>query len=1275
MMNHFFPAGLIKKLNRASVALSLLLLASPALAQGGRIIPGHFVPETSHLQALERLPGTNHLNLVLGLPLRNEAALDQLLQDLHDPASTNYHRWLTPEQFSERFGPTVEDYQKVVGFAQVSGLKVTSLTANRMLLDVEAPVSNIEKAFSVVLRRYPHPREARNFYAPDTDPTVAADVPLLHISGLDNFILPHRLGGAVKPAPLATNSITAFYSGSAPGGYFMGKDFRNAYVPGVTNTGAGQYIAIIDVGGPYYMQDVYLYETNANLSTNTVVTNILLSGATGIPNGTNADDGEEALDICMAMSMAPSATILNYEGGADDVFNQIAADNKAKQMTLSYGFGLDANNYQSFKQFLAQGQAMSQASGDGDADLDGGTGLTGNPYATIVGGTTLTTSGASGPWSSETAWNWNNNGGSGGGISGYGIPNWQQGISMTSNLGSTGYRNYPDVAMPADGVFLISRNGNSIGSVGGTSCASPLWAGFMALVNQQAATLGKPAVGFANPPIYSIGKGVYATYTKCFHDITTGNNYNSQNPTRFPAVTGYDLCTGWGTPTGSNTINALAGDGTNDFDFYPSQGKFNLVAGASANATITMTRMNGLTGSATFSITGLPTGITATISPVSTTNTTTMTVVTRTNTLPGSYTATLTGTLGSLTHTVTLTFVVIAPIPGATQVSLASYYNRTGIYSDGRSFSVGVDGSYSAYSANLLGSTLSWNGLVFNLGPSNAADVVYCASQTITLPAGRFNTLQILATGVQGSQTAETFTVTYTDNSTATFTQSFSDWANQQGYSGESTAITMPYRNLNGGNSQTLNVSVDGYVFTLDQTKTVKSITLPSDSNLVLLSMMLANDPVSAPLATFYNRAGIYTDGTTFTNPATGGLDGGGYAYSGTLLGGSQIWSNTVFNFGPANATNVISAASQTIPLPSGNYFNLRMLATGENGGQVSQSFVVTYTDATTSTFVQSLSDWYSPSSYAGEAKAIIMGHRNSSAGTADNRTFYLYGYSFALNSAKTVQSIRLPGNGNVIVAAISLVPNWPPTFGANPFTLASVNAGQAYSATIATNASDLNGGTLTYGKVSGPAWLNVGTAGSLSGVPANSDANTNTFVVSVKDTGGLSNTATLYIYVNGAPAFTLNPFSTPDMVAGQNYSGTIATNAADPNPGDVLTFAKISGPAWLAVGADGTLSGEPFSADIGTNSFVVSVTDPQNLSGTAMLNINVVAPPSILSTILANGTNLLLSWSGGIAPYQVQVSTDLTASVWINLGGVGSTNSVSITPSNAAAFYRILGQ
>ena len=1251
-----------------------LLLPQAAQAQAKRAVTGHMIEAAKHLAATGALPATNRLSLVLGLPLRNQTELDTLLVDLHDPASTNYHRWLTPEEFTAKFGPTEEDYKKVAAFAGQSGFEITALHSNRMMVSVDAPVEKIQKAFNLTLLRYAHPTENRTFYAPDAEPEIDTNLPIQHVAGLDNYVLPHRLGGALKVTALKTNDVVAYATGSSPDGYFMGSDFRNAYVPGVTNTGAGQYIAIIDVGGPYYPLDVYMYQTNAGLSTNIVVTNIITTFTAGWTNaltGSNTDEGEEVLDIDMAMSMAPGATILNYEGEAHNVFNQIAVDNKAKQMTLSYGFGIDSTIQQIFQEFVAQGQAMSQASGDGGADLDGGTGLTGAPYSTVVGGVSLTTSTANGPWASDTAW-----GGSGGGISGYGIPDWQQGINMTTNLGSTTYRNYPDVAMPADNVFTVYKNGSVIGATGGTSCASPLWAGFMALVNQQAVSQGGSAVGFVNPAIYTIGKGARSTYTNCFHDTASGNTYNGHNAYRYAAYAGYDLCTGWGTPTGSNTINALAGSGTNNFTFYPSQGTFSLVPGGMARASITLARMNGLTGSATFSISGLTNQITAAISPASTTNTTALIITTSTNTLPGTYTATLKGTLGSLTHSVTLTFNIITPIPNATAVNLSSYYNRLGFVTDGTTFGAGVDGSYSAYSASQLGSVISWNGLVFNLGPSNASDVVYCNGQTIPLPAGRFNTLQMLATGVQGSQASQPFTITYTDGTTATYTQSFSDWASAQSYPGESTVVTMLYRNLNGGGSQSLTVTVDGYGFTLDQTKTVKSISLPTNSDVVILAAVLANNPISAPLTSYYNRAGIYTDGTTFTNPATGGLDGGGSAYSGTLLGGSLTWSNTVFNFGTVNATNVISCTGQVVTLPPGYYSSLRMLAAAYNGGQTSQKFVVSNSDNTTLTFYQNLSDWYSPQSYSGESKAVIMGHRNTSAGTSDTRTFYLYGYSLALNPAKITRTITLPADANVIVTAISLVPNWPPTFGTSAFMLPEADAGAGYSASFATNVSDLNGGTLTCAKISGPSWLTVASSGAVFGTPANSDANTNTFVVSVSDTGGLSNTATLYIYVNGAPSFLANPFALPGVVAGQSYSAGLATNATDPNAGDALTFAKVSGPAWLAVSSSGLVSGIPVSANTGTNSFVASVTDPQGLYGTATGTVYVTAAPAIVPSISLSGTNITLSWNGGISPYEVQVSTNLSTSAWATLGSVTNTATFQVSPTNSTPmFYRIVGQ
>ena len=142
-------------------------------------------------QPVGRLPGAQRLNLAIGLPLRNQQELDALLQQLYDPASPNYRRYLTPEQFTERFGPTETDYQALMDFAKSNGLTVTVTHPNRVVLDVAGTVTDIEKAFHLTLRVYRHPPEARDFYAPDVEPSVDFGVPILHISGLDNYSLPH----------------------------------------------------------------------------------------------------------------------------------------------------------------------------------------------------------------------------------------------------------------------------------------------------------------------------------------------------------------------------------------------------------------------------------------------------------------------------------------------------------------------------------------------------------------------------------------------------------------------------------------------------------------------------------------------------------------------------------------------------------------------------------------------------------------------------------------------------------------------------------------------------------------------------------------------------------------------------------------------------------------------------------------------------------------------------------------------------------------------------
>jgi hypothetical protein len=163
-------------------------------------------------------------------------------------------------------------------------------------------------------------------------------------------------------------------------------------------------------------------------------------------------------------------------------------------------------------------------------------------------------------------------------------------------------------------------------------------------------------------------------------------------------------------------------------------------------------------------------------------------------------------------------------------------------------------------------------------------------------------------------------------------------------------------------------------------------------------------------------------------------------------------------------------------------------------------------------------------------------------------------------------------------------------------------------------------------------------------------------------------------LMTNSPPTFVSNPFSKPDANAGQSYSGTISTNAGDIDA-DALTFAKVSGPSWLTIASNGALSGTPLSWQVGTSSFVVRVTDSGSLSNTATMNIVVLAAPPIVAAVSPQGADVLLTWNGGIAPYQIQMRTNLDNAFWENVGLPTGATSAVLSPTNAAAFYRILGQ
>lgn len=636
-------------------------------ASGRQMLRDNVPPAVSRLVPTGQLPVTTNLSLAIGLPLRNEAGLDELLAQLYDPQSTNYHKYLTPEEFTARFGPTEADYSTVKNFATTNGFTITGTHPNRVVLDVRASARDIDRAFQVTLRTYRHPHESRVFFAPDAEPSVAAALPVLHISGLDNYSL-RRPMSVVRPLNTIANAVP--HSGSGSIGSYMGNDFRAAYAPGTSLTGSGQSVALVQFDA-YYYSDIANYINLTGLGNYPItLTNVAVNGGVAVPGGNNI---EVCLDIEMVISMAPGTSkIIVYEApngstAWSTILSRIANDNLARQVSCSWGNsspgGRDPTSEGIFKQMSAQGQSFFNATGDSDAFLGGVPFPSESTNITQVGGTSLSTTGPGGAWSGETAWNRGGGVGTSGGVSAnYGIPGWQQGIVMTDNHGSTTQRNVPDVALTGENIYVTYDNGGAA-FVGGTSCAAPLWAGFMALVNQQATDLGQTPIGFINPAVYEIGKS--SSYNLCFNDTAAGDNFKSTSPTNFPAVAGFDLCTGWGTPNGTNLINALT--------WPPAFRNQPVSRNVTNGANVVLTATVG--GAAPFSYSWFLNGTNlADSGNISGTTTALLSILSATASNSGSYQLVVTNLTGTVTSSITILnvgFIPTVSVQPASQTNLA----------------------------------------------------------------------------------------------------------------------------------------------------------------------------------------------------------------------------------------------------------------------------------------------------------------------------------------------------------------------------------------------------------------------------------------------------------------------------------------------------------------------------------------------------------------------------------------------------------------------------
>jgi subtilase family serine protease len=679
---------MVPRINRFLLSIAVLLslvTVAPINAQAQSMSTHHVreVTRTGAAKPIGQLPPDQTMTLDVVLPLRDPAGLNAFLKVLYDPSSPSYRQFLSVPEFTARFGPTEENYDAVVRYLKSYGFEVTGGTRDGMDVLIKGPVSAVEAAFRVSMRTYQHPTEDRTFYAPDREPTTGLSFALWHVSGLDNYSIPHplyvkRSDYAQAHGINAEDVVSHATTGSGPSASFLGSDMRAAYYGGTALTGAGQNLGLFEFLGTD-LADLTTYYKNVGQTNNVPITLLSTDGTStscvDTRAGGDCDDTEQTLDMTQALGMAPGlSSLVMYIGSVDTAIISAMTTHNPLPTTIGCSWGWTPadpstlNPY--FQKMAAQGQNFFAASGDSSTwSASNEAWPADNAFIVSVGGTDLVTASAGGAWKSETAWV-----DSGGGISpdSIPIPSWQQlsGVINSTNKGSTTLRNGPDVAANANFTFYVCADQTTCtaNEFGGTSFATPMWAGYVALVNQQLANEGDPTIGFINPTIYA--QNITSSYATDFHDIASGTSGS------FSAEVGYDLVTGWGSPDGVGLINALAPTSTSPaFSITASPAAVSVVQGSSGGSTITTTVSGGFDSAIALTASGQPTGVTLTLSSASIaapgSGSSTLTMAVASTTAVGTYTITVSATGGGITHTATVALTVTAPTAGAFTISVS----------------------------------------------------------------------------------------------------------------------------------------------------------------------------------------------------------------------------------------------------------------------------------------------------------------------------------------------------------------------------------------------------------------------------------------------------------------------------------------------------------------------------------------------------------------------------------------------------------------------------
>lgn len=553
-------------------------------ASGQARLEGNVPPALQQAAYVGHHDPTSTLDITVALKLRNTDQLQQFLQAVQDPASSEYHHFLTSQQFDAMYSPTADAANEVVSYLERQGLHVTGVSPDNKLIHVRAQSGAIERALGVQINDYEY--RGRRVHATVGSPKFPVDIAgsVEAVLGLSNLALAHP---ALVLPPFAAPSS------STPIGYSP-LQIATAYNwPSLTDTsiGAGITIAILEIDAPNVLSSDYTGFWNYyGLPNHSVTFTTVGSNPPDIAD----DDIETTLDLEYAGAMAPGATLDVYDGATDkfdetsqlDVFvtmiDGIVSDGDAQVMTISYIFDDNAIDItpdsdplqaadDAFVKGVAQGMAIIAADGDGGSDNEKGASPpcddymgnipvypAGDPYVLAAGGTTLTLNGNN-TIASEVAWTYapyfNNTGcyGTGGAVSNYiynGVtywpePYWQVGNGVPQN----GYRNFSDISMNADlntsQAFYDSSSWSPYGA--GTSVVAPELAGMIA--DEMSLTGSDNRLGQANSAIYAVANKYYSTD---FYDVTSGSNG------AYSAGPGWDYPTGWGSPNAINLIDHLS---------------------------------------------------------------------------------------------------------------------------------------------------------------------------------------------------------------------------------------------------------------------------------------------------------------------------------------------------------------------------------------------------------------------------------------------------------------------------------------------------------------------------------------------------------------------------------------------------------------------------------------------------------------------------------------------------------------------------------------------